>query len=43
MDFHPPTNFTSIDTKSIASQNFKFISNKLDALAIYFGFAKTTY
>ena len=38
--FPPPTNFTSIDTKSIASQNFKFISNKLDALAIYFGFAK---
>ena len=36
----PASSVTSIDTKAIASRNFKFPSNKLDALAIYFGFAK---
>jgi len=36
----PASNVQSIDTKAIASRNFKFPSNKLDALAIMFGFAK---
>lgn len=35
----PASNVTSIDTKSIASRNFKFESNKLDSLATIFGFA----
>ena len=35
----PTSNIQSIDTKSIASRNFKFPSNKLDALATMFGFA----
>ena len=35
----PPFSFAeSIDTKRIASKHFKFPSNKLDALATYFGF-----
>jgi len=33
----PFKSIKSIDTKSIASRNFKFPSNKLDALATYFG------
>lgn len=33
----PPAPSTSIDTKKIASSTFKFPSNKLDALASYFG------
>ena len=36
----PVSTVTSIDTKAIASKNFRFPSNKLDALAIYFGFSK---
>lgn len=35
----PATSVQSIDTKSIASKNFKFPSNKLDALATMFGFS----
>lgn len=33
----PYTPITSIDTKAIASRNFRFPSNKLDALGSYFG------
>jgi len=34
----PVSPYVSIDTKAVASKQFKFPSNKLDALAIYFGF-----
>jgi len=34
----PVSPYVSIDTKAVASRQFKFPSNKLDALAIYFGF-----
>ncbi len=35
----PPTNqYMQIDTKEIACKQFGFSSNKLDALAIYFGY-----
>ena len=33
----PPTTAITIDTKKIASKQFRFPSNKLDALASYFG------
>jgi len=33
----PTSPYTSIDTKKVASSGFKFPSNKLDALASYFG------
>lgn len=36
----PVSPYVSIDTKAIASRQFKFPSNKLDALAIYFGFER---
>jgi len=34
----PPSPYKSIDTKKIASKQFGFSSNKLDALALQFGF-----
>ena len=36
----PTTTVTTIDTKKVASKTFRFASNKLDALAGYFGFGK---
>lgn len=36
--FPPPSPFKSIDTKIISARQFGFSSNKLDALAGYFGF-----
>jgi len=38
-DLKPPTPYQSIDTLKIAKKHFGFSSNKLDALANYFGFA----
>lgn len=35
--FPPPNVVTTIDTKKVASKTFRFASNKLDALAGYFG------
>lgn len=36
----PTTSYKSIDTKAVASKHFRFPSNKLDAIAGYFGFGK---
>lgn len=38
--FPPHTTINSIDTKKVASKQFRFPSNKLDALAGYFGFGQ---
>lgn len=34
----PPSPYKQIDTKEVSSKQFGFSSNKLDALAIYFGY-----
>lgn len=38
--FPPPNPYKTIDTKEVCSRQFGFSSNKLDALAGYFGFEK---
>lgn len=38
-DMNPPAPYQIIDTLQVAKREFKFTSNKLDALAHYFGFA----